>query len=641
PLSSTSGGVYLFNRLSQFVDQVEYGFQIADLSVGRSSGSWNLLGSPTPGAANSAVATLSPATGLRLNEWLADSANEDDWLEVFNPNSQPVALTGLYLTDDPSLVGPTKFKVGPLSFIPALGWVKWIADGADTKGFDHVNFTLDSQGETLRIYNSSTNIIDSIDFGPQQPGVSEGRLPDGGASVNRFPANPTPGGCNYLPLTNPVINEVLSHTDPPLEDAIELSNVTGEPVPLGGWFISNSENNLKKYRIPEGTVLPASGCLVFYEQHFNANPDVPPSFTLNSAHGDEVVLSSADAAGNLTGHRAVVRFGAAENGVSFGRHRTSAGVDFVAMSRRSFGVDAPLSLAEFRLGNGKENAAPLTGPVVINEIMYHAPEGTDAAENSDWEFIELYNLTETDVALYDPEHPQNTWKLGNAVDFVFPRNTVLPAQSYLLVVGVDPGSNEAALEAFRRQYSVSSNTPIYGPWKGKLANNSQSVELFKPDSPQQLPHPDAGFVPYILADRVAYRDQAPWSPEADGSGASLQRLNSGAYGNEPLNWTANSPTAGRANDTSLLDADQDGLPNSWENAYGQDLQRAVSRCNDRRSVAKALRRGRVGNHADDRACGYHGHGARKAVLSFGDARHSVTVAVVVATGIVKEIAARI
>ncbi len=569
-LSSTSGGVYLFNRLKQLVDQVEYGFQITDLSVGRNSGSWNLLASPTPGSANSAVVALGQATGLRLNEWLVDSINEDDWFEMFNPNSQPVSLMGLYLTDDPSLAGQTKFKVRPLSFIPAQGWVQWIADGAGTKGFDHLNFTLDSQGETLRIYDFNTNIIDSVDFGPQQPGVSEGRLPDGGTAVVRFPASPTPRESNYLPLTNLVINEVLTHTDPPLEDAIELHNLTSDPIPLGGWFISNSENNLKKYRIPDGTILPAQGYLVFYEQQFNASPGVPSSFTLNSAHGDEAVLSSADAAGNLTGYRTVVRFGAAENGVSFGRHRTSAGVDFVALSRRSFGVDAPASLAEFRLGNGVENAAPQTGPVVINEIMYHPAEGPNAVENSDLEFIELFNITETDVPLYDPIHPQNAWRLGNAVDFVFPRNVVLPANSHLLVVGFDPGGNAASLEAFRSQYNVSTNTPIFGPWKGKLANSRQSVELFKPDPPQQPPHPDAGFVPYILVDRVEYRDQAPWSPEADGSGASLQRLNSGAYGNEPLHWTANSPTAGRANDTRLSDTDQDGLPNSWENAYGLD-----------------------------------------------------------------------
>jgi hypothetical protein len=51
-------------------------------------------------------------------------------------------------------------------------------------------------------------------------------LPDGLSSVVSFVETPTPGDSNFLPLPNVVVNEVLTHTDPPLEDAIELRNVT-------------------------------------------------------------------------------------------------------------------------------------------------------------------------------------------------------------------------------------------------------------------------------------------------------------------------------------------------------------------------------------------------------------------------------
>ena len=72
--------------------------------------------------------------------------------------------------------------------------MKWIADADAGQGRNHVNFNLDAQGETLRLYASnSTTIIDSVSFGAQRPGVSEGRWPDGSASVFTFSGSPSPG----------------------------------------------------------------------------------------------------------------------------------------------------------------------------------------------------------------------------------------------------------------------------------------------------------------------------------------------------------------------------------------------------------------------------------------------------------------
>jgi len=34
--------------------------------------------------------------------------------------------------------------------------------------------------------------------------------------------------------------------------------------------------------------------------------------------------------------------------------------------------------------------------------------------------------------------------------------------------------------------------------------------LYKPDAPQVPPHPDAGFVPYILVEQIDYLNAAPW-----------------------------------------------------------------------------------------------------------------------------------
>src|SRR4029453_4472535 len=101
---------------------------------------------------------------------------------------------------------------------------------------------------------------------------------------------------------------------------------------------------LRKFKIPDTTVIPANGFVVLYENQFNPEPGLFPSFALSSANGDQIYLSAADPPGDLTGYRSVGRFGPAENAVSFGRYETSVDADFTAMSNRTFGVDAPITI---------------------------------------------------------------------------------------------------------------------------------------------------------------------------------------------------------------------------------------------------------------------------------------------------------
>jgi hypothetical protein len=306
---------------------------------------------------------------------------------------------------------------------------------------------------------------------------------------------------------------------------------------LSGWYLSDSPADFKKYRIADGTFLGGGGYLVFYEAQINAGG--PGSFTLDSAGGDQVFLSEADAAGNLSGFRAVARFGAAANGVSLGRHETCVGSDFVPLVARTFGQDSPSSPSQFRMGAGLFNSPPRVGPVVINEILYHPPEdGTN--DNGDDEFIELHNFSGSPVALFDGA---NSWRLREGVQFSFPGGVTVPAGGYLLVLSFDPSASPAREAAFRSKYSVPGVVAVVGPYSGRLDNGGERVELQRPDTPQA----GTGFVPYLLVDRIDYGDSAPWPVGGDGDGASLQRSVASEFGNDAQNWLAAGPTAGGAN----------------------------------------------------------------------------------------------
>lgn len=328
-----------------------------------------------------------------------------------------------------------------------------------------------------------------------------------------------------------VINEVLAHSHADASDWIELYNATGTAIDIGGWFLSDSEENLTKYKITNGTTIGPYRFLMLYEsQHFgNLNdPGCFEPFAL-SENGEQLYLSSAQN-GTLTGYRTVENFGASETSVSFGRYyKSSTGnYNFVAMDYNT---------------EGSANAYPKVGSIVISEIMYNPdwPLG-GSYTNDQYEYIELHNITAEPVTLFDYEKGE-PWKFTDGIEFVFPGDepATIPASGYLLVVKKPA--------AFSLRYPGVSAEIIFGPYDGKLNNAGERLELSMPGDINK-----AGERQYIRIDRVNYSDGSHpedcpggidlWPTQPDGSGKSLTRRVLTNYGNDPDNWAASVPTPG-------------------------------------------------------------------------------------------------
>lgn len=399
---------------------------------------------------------------------------------------------------------------------------------------------LEDGGETLRLDDATGEKILEFAYNNRWYPITDGLgfslvIVDEGASWNSWDSksnwrasgvlNGSPG--TEEPAPPPVgtifINEILTHTDLPEVDAVELFNPGDTAVDIGGWFLTDDFFKPGKFRIPDGTVIPAGGYHVITENEFNTGSN---AFRL-SEYGEQIALFSADALGNLTGFVHGFEFGEAPNGVSFGWYTNS-------QTNAFFVLQSAVTL-------GASNSGPRVGPIIISEIMYHPPDQLEE-DSSGYEFIELANTSSTNVLFYCPEAPTNTWRIRNAVDFDFPPAQTLAPGQHALVVGFDP-DDAVQLGAFRSRYGISNAVPVYGPWSGKLDNSGETIELKQPDTPE--PINGTLLTPYIMIDKVAYSDSAPWPAAADGIGNSLQRISNEAFGNDPANWLAAGISAGR------------------------------------------------------------------------------------------------
>lgn len=506
-----------------------------------------------------------------------------EFIEVTNVGGTPLNVNGYKFTNGVAFTFPNVVIAAGESRVVVRNAVAFALRYPSVTPLGTLTGELDNAGEGITLVdNVGVTLFDGKyedDWEPHTDGegfslVTTYEAPNGGALFNVGDASDkwrasqfvhgNPGTTDAgIQSGSVVINEVMTNGG----DWIELHNRSASAIDLGGWYLSDDSTNLRRYEIAAGTTIPAGGYLVFTQaNHFGnaADPGAHVLFGL-SEFGENAFLSSPGTGGQAGGYRAEEDFGAADVGVSIGRYIKSNGKkDFVLLSSatpggpntglsvgradaaqlaRNFGMTSGATLADgdfdgdgdvdladaaiLQANLGGATVTPLVGPVVISEVMYHPaehvlwlPVGTTKDE-----YIEIHNITASPVPLFDPANPANTWRITDGVSFTFPAGQTLAAGARALVVPIDPA-------AFRSKYSIPAAVPIYGPYAGNLDNGGEQVELSRPGVPV------AGEVPYIRVDRVQYDDDTPWNEYADGTGASLARIDDAAYGNDVANWTA-------------------------------------------------------------------------------------------------------
>ena len=296
----------------------------ADVSYGKNeSGELGYFASPTPGAANTTQWSKTASGGaetsattdssdivinevLEKNDYSKADADGDrkEWVEIKNAGQTAVDLTGWGLSDDSEK--PAKWIFPSVTLEPGKLLVVFLS-GKDRSGTElHANFGLSSSDETLLLYNAEGKTVDQIALNWEVGTASIGRADDG--KLKFFPES-TPGEENttvsfdsvsddllyYLP--DVYISESKSNSgvkqqakDP---DYIEIANKGSKDVDLSGWGLSDSADELYRYKFPDKTTLKAGGYLVVYTDGAKVEGALSAAFGIQPP-GESIFLTQPD-----------------------------------------------------------------------------------------------------------------------------------------------------------------------------------------------------------------------------------------------------------------------------------------------------------------------------------------------------------
>jgi len=250
---------------------------------------------------------------VRINELMSsnrhtlvlDNDVSPDWIEIANIGNHAVNLKGYTLSQNQD---DTRVFTFPELTLEAGEFVLVYADSRlrEEAGADfHAPYRLSSAGDTLMLFNAGGTAIDTVNIPALVSDHSYARVEHSSWETS---GKPTPGTENtdagYERLQTPmgdspvVLNEIMTtniatYTDEngQYSDYIELYNRSGESVNLGGWYLTDDPESLRKWKFPD-VELGADQYLVVHASKLNRteNPaHLHTNFGLSS-EGEEVLL---------------------------------------------------------------------------------------------------------------------------------------------------------------------------------------------------------------------------------------------------------------------------------------------------------------------------------------------------------------
>ncbi len=242
--------------------------------------------SPWSGLAEAVFAVGPVAENLRISEIMYHPADPNtEYVELTNVGSETVNLNLVTLSRGVDFTFPS-VELGPGEYILVVENVDAF-EARYGQGFNiagQYEGSLDNGGETVELQDAAGQIIHSFRYKDGWYDLTDGAgfsltvndpwttdpnaLGEKTAWRPSVHAGGSPGfddAVDTVVSGTVVINEVMAYPESGEPDWIELHNTTNQSVDIGGWFLSDSGNNLAKYEIASGTTIGPNGYIVFYE----------------------------------------------------------------------------------------------------------------------------------------------------------------------------------------------------------------------------------------------------------------------------------------------------------------------------------------------------------------------------------------
>ena len=243
---------------------------------------------------------------LSNNNTIEDKYGKNsDYIELYNGNDYDIDLTGYYLSDNMKETRKWKF---PSVTIEKNSYLLVFASGKNEikDGELHTNFKLGAKGEVVLLSDNSGKVISRVYANESLSDTSFGY--DGEGYVYYYVGTPglensgeksnepiTKQENNYqLAITEYMTNNINSYkaVDGKFYSIIEIKNNGKEDINLEGFYLSDKENNIAKYKFPSLIIKANEEKIVFasgLDKH--DEKEVHTNFKLNNADG--VLILSA------------------------------------------------------------------------------------------------------------------------------------------------------------------------------------------------------------------------------------------------------------------------------------------------------------------------------------------------------------
>ena len=224
-----------------------------------------------------------------------------DWVELYNYGAEPVNLAGYYLC-----CGGDRWPLPALNLEP--GGYRVIFCSGDGIDDAHSNFTIPKEGASVTLESAAGTVVERFDVPACESDMSAYRN-DEGVTLTTLSATPgfensVAGYEQFLASLSAagalVISEVMVYNEWYLPqngqyyDWVELKNISGSPVELSDYYLSDSGSDRAFCRLPEYTLESGETYLVLCSDEAEGDAGYTlAAFGLN-ARDDQLFLSYKD-----------------------------------------------------------------------------------------------------------------------------------------------------------------------------------------------------------------------------------------------------------------------------------------------------------------------------------------------------------